>query len=371
MKAFAVIPFLILSAAAFAATPAKPVAYVYVQPRTGPDGTAPIHVYAAASDGKLTLTDDTATAGTIVGTNGKHFITLTYIPTLDTEINSYDVASDGAIGKLATRLTGLECGDVAPQAELDHSGKYVWVSCAGDLKTFSTSKLVLESEITQASPNLPTFSGTAEIPIGVYNQFSCTSVFYTGNGAPLTVVNPNPVFPGFTSYIPAGPITNDPTDHLAVAMAPISCRPDGTFIGDPQLASFTVTQSGDDVKLTSTNTYENMPTVPVGGGWGMILNPAGTVLAVDAGTGIQFYHFNGAKPITNFTEIAGTTISAMAWDKDNHLYAIGRYGILHVYEATTTKVEEVSGSPYDNVCGSDTCTLIVRSNRKLPQTPPE
>ncbi len=99
---------------------------------------------------------------------------------------------------------------------------------------------------------------------------------------------------------------------------------------------------------------------------GMKLNASGNILAVAVGTGIQFFHFNGAAPITTFTGVIGTSgyISTMAWDADNHLYALnGRSGKLHVYTATTTSVVEAPGSPYlpPNNCASG-CqqTLIVR-----------
>jgi hypothetical protein len=41
-------------------------------------------------------------------------------------------------------------------------------------------------------------------------------------------------------------------------------------------------------------------------------------------------------------------ISTMAWDKDNHLYALNAFsGRLHVYTATSTGVVEAAGSPYN------------------------
>src|SRR6185437_15038824 len=104
---------------------------------------------------------------------------------------------------------------------------------------------------------------------------------------------------------------------------------------------------------------------PPGGGT-MKLNAAGTILAITVGTGIQFFHFNGASPITAFTGIIGTSgyISTMAWDGYNHLYALNaKSGKLHVYTATATGVVEAPGSPYlpPNNCSTG-CqqTLIVR-----------
>jgi hypothetical protein len=93
-----------------------------------------------------------------------------------------------------------------------------------------------------------------------------------------------------------------------------------------------VNNSGEDYGLSTGNSGAEMPTVPAGVS-SMVLNPAGTVLAVATSTGIQFFHFNGIKPITEFTGIIGTSgfITTMAWDKDNHLYAInGATGRLHV-----------------------------------------
>jgi len=113
-----------------------------------------------------------------------------------------------------------------------------------------------------------------------------------------------------------------------------------------QLASYTIGSSGD---LTSTNTQADMPTIDT---WNydleMKINPAGNVLAVTTGTGIQFFHFNGADPITTFTGVIGASgaIVSMAWS-GNTLYAVNNAsGKLHVYDVSTTKVVEAAGSPY-------------------------
>ena len=127
-----------------------------------------------------------------------------------------------------------------------------------------------------------------------------------------------------------------------------------------QIASYTI---GKDGNLSTTNTWQDMATFANGSMNEMKMAPSGKLLAVSVQTGVQFYHFNGAKPITEFTGVIGTSgfITTMAWDTDNHLYAInGATGRLHIYEATPTSVKEVSGSPYNDVCKSDSCTLIVR-----------
>jgi hypothetical protein len=81
----------------------------------------------------------------------------------------------------------------------------------------------------------------------------------------------------------------------------------------------------------------------------MSISPSGKILAAGVGTGIQFFHFNGARPLTDFTGIIGSSgyITTMQWDKSNHLYAInGATGKVHVYTVTTTSVVEAAGSPY-------------------------
>ena len=141
-------------------------------------------------------------------------------------------------------------------------------------------------------------------------------------------------------------ITDDPTDHLAIAVSNTALNSCGRG-GPVQLASFTVNSAGD---LASTNTWGNMPTVS-GQVNEIMLNPAGTLLAVATGPGVQMFHFNGAKPITEFTGIIGTSgsIVQLQWDTSGHLYTLNSSGRLHVYDASTTSVTEAAGSPYTQV----------------------
>lgn len=92
--------------------------------------------------------------------------------------------------------------------------------------------------------------------------------------------------------------------------------------------------------MVSTNTWDQMPDLagPTTPFPLMKLNPAGNILAVAVGTGIQFFLFNGAAPITHFTGIIGKSgyISTLSWDNANHLYALNaKSGKLHVYTVTS------------------------------------
>jgi hypothetical protein len=163
-------------------------------------------------------------------------------------------------------------------------------------------------------------------------------------------------------------MTDDPTDHVAMAMYSSTdddCEDDPSF-GPPQLLSATVNSQGI---MTTTNTYENMPTL-AGDGWpsSMVLDHTGKILAVATGTGVQFFHFNGAKPITSFTGVIGVSgyITHMSWDTDGHLYAQnGASGKMHVYDVTTKSAKELSGSPtlipINTAYGSAISSFVVRT----------
>ena len=141
------------------------------------------------------------------------------------------------------------------------------------------------------------------------------------------------------AYYPYNMLSPDPTNHLAVAVTNIPY-----LDGYQQLASYTVDSHGD---LASTNTWENMPTLP-DRYWAndLKLDPTGKYLAVAYSTGIQLFHFNGAKPITTFNGLVGVSgsIPQMAWDSNGHLYGLNSSGKMHVYDVTSKGMTETSGS---------------------------
>jgi len=382
-KFYVFLSALLVSASAMAASP---VALVYVQPTVEQYAPAPVYVYAAASNGELTqVKGSSVTLPQIVGTNGTHFITVDNTPGAP-YLRSYDLASDGLIGKEVSSVNLATWSWWGGTAELDHTGQSVYVyTTRGDysLLNLSLSKsgdLKFQGIANAYEPGLPTITGNNKFAYG-FNNYCADGGNGCDCGSPDTFVALNresngslegiafsetdPIAPGApgsgNQYYPEGAVTNDPTNHLAVVVSVFNGGCQANY--NNQIASYTVGSQGD---LVSTNTWENMPTLPPNDNpTSIVLDPAGTVLAVTTGTGIQFFHFNGAKPITPFTGVIGTSgyITTMAWDKDNHLYAInGASGKLHVYEATTTSVKEVSGSPYNNVCGQTTCTLVVRAD---------
>lgn len=139
----------------------------------------------------------------------------------------------------------------------------------------------------------------------------------------------------------------DPTNHFAVAM--LQNNFDTDALGSTQLATYTADTSGN---ITTTSTYQNMPTVEVAshnGEYDLAMSTGGAYLAVAGDTGLQIFHFHGAKPITKFTGVllSGTEVYQAFWDKKDHLYAISRTANkLYVFNVSAAGATQAQGSPY-------------------------
>jgi hypothetical protein len=366
------------------------VAYVYVPSTDG------IFAYDASSAGKLTPIEGSPfkeTSGLAIGTNGKYFVTV------GTDwVHSYEVASNGAIGKQVSEINtqnygGSQCGTTAG-GKFNHNGIDIFVQLAGatdsdgnlvcdDIQTYSINSkgeltfkgdLAFSKESGSVAPaGLPTFVGTTKYGVNL-EQFpnvddqdpgdisSYFNIFETESSgaiepAPNAGVSGPEAGGGNGGYRPYA-FTADPTDHLAV-MLQSGIGSYGCFC---QMASFTMTNG----KLVSTNTWKNMPYWPDTWTGAMLMSPSGKLLALGVFPGVQLYHFNGASPITAYTGIIGESsghVGQIAWDNDNHLYAINDSSRnLHVYNATPTSVKEVAGSPLLIPDNAQPTGLIVRSN---------
>ncbi len=357
------------------------VAYVYVPTPKG------IYAYAASSAGKLTVikgspfTQSNLALESAVGSNGSHFIT-----TGAEDVHSYAVSSDGVIGAQVEQIdtqkyTGVACGltmnttNSRGGTSFDRTGKYLYVMLNSNpigCNAIQTFEIASNGGLTfkgasvfdvntdyGGNETITVFSGNNKFAYDSdFNPPVTDCLFYFINtfsressGAlqliDATVTGPTPQ-PHTGNFYGPWAISADSTNHLAVALVPIQGSEYGFCSSSTfpvQLASYTIASDGN---LTSTNTWANMPTLSSYVNL-MAMSPAGNILAVSTGTGVQFFHFNGAKPITEFTGILGTSgyISQMSWDTSNHLYAVnGQSGKLHVYDVTTTSAKEAAESPY-------------------------
>jgi len=353
-------------------TTSAPSAYVYVQTSKG------VNLYDAAANGQLTLVKGSPfkTVGLMIGSNGKHFITL------GTDyIHSYAVAASGAIGEQASTIdtqdfAGNECGPTNGAA-LDHTGQNLYVRIGTGGPDESSGCFALQSYMIEKSSGAFSFLGVADNhdsdsytqPTLAANDVLAHAVNFDAQTPPkvigfkrgfnggldtlnIHVTEPTPE-PGGWVYYPWLAVS-DPTNHLAVAVFPQQMAPDGTM-GPDQLASYTVASNGN---VSSTNTWKNMPTPDICldtlnmAPSGKFLAAASSVSICDnnsaGNTGLQIFHFNGANPLTPLGKAITTApINSIRWDSNNHLYATSESSNkLYVYTVTSTTITEAPGSPY-------------------------
>jgi hypothetical protein len=376
-----------LTGAALAQTSMEPafnrlpttVAYVYVQTAKG------VKVYDASSLGKLTEVSGSPfkTTGAMIGSNGTHFITL------GTDyVHSYPVASNGVIKEQASEIdtqsySGANCGTTRGGVLLGQDVYVALTNAAADgggtgvcdaLQTFRVPNTGTPAFLgsTEFDTDDPFVVGTITLPVLSGNGAFAYAVEAEGHGACEDTIatfagdhsvldlkifggESGPIAEQGQLYFPTPFMAADATNHVAIVMFSETSAPCGPAF-PPQIASFTVGSKGE---LTSTNTFENMPVVETTGNNLMSISLSGTVLAYAVGPGVQFFHFNGADPVTNFTGTIGTTgkIVSMRWDNSNHLYTVnGASGKLHVYTVTDAWVVEAAGSPY--AVGAEGVTVV-------------
>jgi len=157
-----------------------------------------------------------------------------------------------------------------------------------------------------------------------------------------------------TGYVP-GQSATDSSNHIVFAEYP--CFGAGGP-SKPQLATYTIDASGN---LSTSDTYATMPTADIltSVSAKLVISLSDKFLAVADYGGLEIYHFNGANPITTFTDVLTTdSISQIAWDKNDHLYAITgslpgppttppkNPNKLYVFTVTDNAVTQAPGSPY-------------------------
>jgi hypothetical protein len=363
-------------------TPAKssssPVAYVYVSSSPS-SGTSQINAYSASPSGALTPVPgspfNVGSEGiSQMAVNGKYlFGSANY-----TDIYSFSIASDGALQQLslinATSYNPYDDGGPG-SVFLDHTGATLYDD---DIYAYGTGDSAYQAfSIDQSTGQLnflqlgPDGGVNANVPLSFIanNLYAYGASCYEGSGnifgykrnsdGTLTALNTNPTIPAapkgegaYCPYLTAA----DPNGNLAVSMEPNN---DITPSGPVQIAVYSADSVGN---LTTTSTAQNMPKTQAGPTYGINdiwMSPSGKLLAVGGTSGLQVFHWNGAKPVTTYTGLLTTApISQMFWDNDNHLYALSQTtGKLYVFTVTPTSHSQAKGSPY-TITGAENIQVL-------------
>lgn len=365
-------------AASAATTTTTPAAYVYVQTTKG------IDVFSASSTGQLTQVKGSlfADSGQMGAINGS------YLVSVGTDyMHVYPIESTGGVGKQVSEINtqsygGSQCGTPLGGALFDHTGKYLYVllypvsgnqtcSAVQSYKIGSNGELTfLGDEVNDSGYHgmpyqigISTISGSDTFGYGVYSEvyanaysaFTRESAGAMMTNGSFTETDPKPDPSENSNFFPEL-VAADPTNHLAALMYYAFAQ----TTPPPQLASYTIQSNGS---IVSTNTWQNMPTPAISVGE-INMSPSGKQLAV-AGTGVEIYNFNGASPLTLASSLPNSAVhfSQLAWDKNNHVYAIDETsGNLYVYTVTATSIKPAPGSPYtipDNANNANQYDLIV------------
>jgi hypothetical protein len=350
-------------------TPASssPVAYVYVSHYVSSAGNYRVNGYAAAANGTLSPIPGSPFADSVgyMAVNGGWLFGVEQTGTGGGQtINSYSIASNGALTlKQQTRVN--DSGGGTTSLLLDHSGSSLYANY------YTTNNDCLSYTIDQSSGVLTylsiyhqgpgfgcpmSFTGRNEFAYSSNCYHFSPSIFGAKRNSnetlsPLSINPALPTPPSGTGFCPYVGAAADPLNHVAVAVTPVQGG-FGNNDGETQLAVYTADSSGN---LTTSSTYLNMPktaVVPTSGGTYSVndywMSPSGRLLAVAGPLGLQVFHFNGGNPITHYTGLlTNNSIDQVFWDNANHLYAIsGKAGKLYVFTVTPTSVSQAPGSPH-------------------------
>jgi hypothetical protein len=349
-------------------------------------GTSVI-VYNTATTGRLTKvgTYPLRSVSLLIGGTASHLYTAGQSSANvsgQNAIDTYPVKSNGAIGARTETIdtqnyVGSACADPSStsivSAKLDHSGHYIFVRVYnqenGDCDQWQTYSI--------ASNGALTYLGRDESgPVGYLETISSSNAFAYGTTEGTRPADPHqgPQFYAYSrtsdlvlaenfNFKQTNPASTpstayslwasaDPTNHLAVLMSG-----DGSTT---KIASYTINSTNGSI--SSSNTWSDMPATlidsqePTNSQTLMYtsMSPSGKLLAVYGG-GFQFFHFNGASPLTKYTGLYRGTdgIRQAAWDNSNHFYALDFWGgQLRVYTVTPTSFEEDPGSPVNATGGA-------------------
>jgi 6-phosphogluconolactonase (cycloisomerase 2 family) len=360
-----------LTASPDATTTATPVAYVYVSyaPDIKSSNAYKIYGYKAWADGTMTVLPQSPFNDNVgyMAVNGKYLMAGSNDSTY---IEAYQIESGGVLQYVNrteyAHFNGAnDCGS-ATQIFFDHTGADLYVdelnstsACTNsEVASFSVNQSsgalnYLGYTNTGSDPGLniaPSFIGNNVYALAANNDhcsYWTVFGFKRGSNGYLTqsggkLINDATPPSGVRLYIPSLAAA-DPTNHVAFTMQ--RATPPVCDSGPLQMVSFSVDANGN---LSTTNTYSNMPATLVTTPYDLKMSPSGKLLAIAGQQGLQIFGFNGAGPMTHYTNLLTTEpINQMFWDNANHLYAISQSDAkVYAWTITPSGWSAAPGSPH-------------------------
>jgi hypothetical protein len=335
------------------AKPTPPVSYIYISQQPAVSGPNQVLGFAVAANGQLTSIKGSPFDASVgpMAVNGKYLFAGHDNPDGGGvfSIDTYAILANGA-------LKFTVSNSVAPDPFwwdalfLDHTGTNLY----GEM--YDGNDCSFASFTINRASGVVTPAQSTDLGSECYMSFTLNANnehIYAAYGGPyrpridaLDIKNwtwnleePMPVAQPATVLEPYF-ISADPLNHVVGAFS--------TGAGALQLGVYTADEEGD---LTTSSTYKNMPMTMLGPE-DMKMSPSGKLLAVSGACGLQVFHFNGAKPITQYATLlkitnppANYALKQLGWDSSNHLFALIGHQ-LHVFTVTPTSVTQAPGSPY-------------------------
>jgi len=348
---------------ASSASTAAPVAYVYVS-STNPNE---VHALSASLDGTLTQ------VGSVPSQNAIYHLSVNkkFLFGIDIESNiyTYTIASKGALKQVAVTAAGKYVPDFDPAVgagllQIDETGSSLYAFMFDkELNTYLASFKIEDNGGLEFLGLADANNAGGQIRVVQNNQFalssgcavqvlSSTLAVITGdigefrresNGY-LTLVGTSHDVPQAQSpyqWCPTGGTASDSTGNIAVGLNLF--QPDQNYnLSQYALAAYTVNAQGN---LSTPSTRGNMASSAIEPDV-MSISPSGKLLAVGGNGYYQFFHFNGANPITKYTGLFNEEdqVREFGWDKSDHFYLLSGHS-LESYDITPTSYKKLAPLP--------------------------
>jgi hypothetical protein len=289
-------------------------------------------------------------------------------------IYTYSISSAGALKLVATTnagsyVSGFNAAYAIAMLQVDQTGGYVYctiptsgpdwdmasfkIESNGQLQFLGTSyadpfatqiRFVQDNQFALASGSYLTQSGGSSntdsycvTDIVSYRRESNGFLTYLG----ISHDTPTPESPH--QYC-AGPSASDSSNHLATNFS-VWDPTSGTTGADSVLGVYTASSSGYP---STTSDYQNMPTTSIFA-TAISIDPTGKLLAIGGQGYYQFFHFNGANPISSYSQVIkeNDQVSAFGWDKNSHFYMLTGHSV-DIYNITPTSYTELKPWEFTN-----------------------